>query len=129
VGATGTPKPAYTAIAGLLGHLADPGGAFTVTPLNYTFTASATVRHVLLQKRNGTYELIVWNEVPEWDPNANAVIATTPQPVQLTFATAPASIRTTTFADTGVPATAAMTSQTSISLSAGAWPTIVDIVP
>ena len=129
VDSSGNPKPAYTAIAGLLGHVSDPGGAFSPAPLSYNFIASASVAHTLLQKRNGTYELIFWNEVPEWDPNANAVLATTPQAVQLAFPKAPSALAVSTYNDAGVLTSAQLTSSSTVSLTAGPWPTIIDITP
>ena len=130
VDASGNPKPAFTAVESLLSHTSDPGSTFTASPLQYTFVpASATVRHTVLEKRNGTYEVIFWNEVAEWDPNANVAIATTPQTVTLTFAKVPSSMQQTTFADSGSVATTPLVSQSTMVLSAGAWPTIVDIVP
>jgi hypothetical protein len=129
VDASGNPKPVYTAIASLLGHLADPGGSFSPSPLNYALNAPSTVLHTLLQKRDGTYELIVWNEVSEWDPDANAPQSTTPQNVQVTFGRAPASIQQTTFNDSGGVSSSPVATGSSISVSAGAWPTILDIKP
>jgi hypothetical protein len=129
VDASGNPKPAYSAVAALLGHLSDPGPAFTGSPLSYNFIASASVDHTLLQKRNGTYELVFWDEVSEWDPNANAPQATTPQAVQLAFPKAPTALTQSTFGDNGLLTSAPLTSASTVTLSAGPWPTIVDITP
>jgi hypothetical protein len=129
VDSSGNPKLAYTGLHNLIATLADPGAAFTMTPLNYNFAAAPSVHHTLLERRNGTYELIIWNEIPEWDPNANATIATTPAPVDLTFATPPSSITATTFADTGTVTTSTVTSGQIVTLSASNWPTIVEIKP
>jgi hypothetical protein len=129
VDAFGNPKPAYTALSNLLAHLADPGGSFATTPLNYTLSAPSTAMHTLLQKRNGTYELIIWNETSEWNPDTNTPLPTTPLQVVLTFAKAPSSLAQTTFADSGSASAVPLATATSVSLSAGAWPTIIDITP
>jgi len=129
VDSSGNPKPVYVGLQNLLAHLSDQGAAFAPSALTYDFIATGTVQHTLLQKRNGTYELVFWNEAPEWDPNANAAIAAAPQSVQLQFAKAPTALAQTTFADTGTPSTSAIATGTLITLSAGPWPTIIDITP
>ena len=129
VDGAGNPKPVYVGLQSLLGHLSDPGPAFTPAPLSYDFMAPGTVAHTLLQKRNGTYELIFWNEVSEWDPNQNVPIGTTPQIVQLLFNKAPSALSQTTFSDSGSVTSGSLPSATLITLSASAWPTIVDITP
>jgi hypothetical protein len=125
----GNPKPAYTAIAALLGYLSDPGISFAPATLNYNVSGASSVRHTLLQKRNGAFELIVWNEVPEWDPNANATVAAPAQSVHVTFGSAPSSLKQSTFSDAGALTTTTLASGTALTLSAGAWPAIVEITP
>jgi hypothetical protein len=61
-------KPAYTALANLLGKLDDPGPSFTLKPLTYAMSAASSVDHVLLQKRDGSYRFMCWDEVPQTDP-------------------------------------------------------------
>ena len=63
----GSVKPAYVAVARLIALLADPGPDFTPTPLDLTITAPKEVHHTLLQTRDGTYVLVLWNEVNSWD--------------------------------------------------------------
>lgn len=127
--ASGNPKPVFTAIANLTHHLSDPGGSFSPAPLRYTFDAPANVHHTLLEKRNGTYELIFWNEIPEWDPNANATIATTSQAVTISFGSIPSALTDTTFADSGDVSTVTLSPTLVLTLHASAWPAIVDITP
>jgi hypothetical protein len=127
VDASGNAKPAYTAMKNLLAHYADPGTAAALSPLAYTISAPASVHHTLLEKRNGTYVLTLWNEVPEWDPNALAPIAVAPQAVTLAFTSTPSALAMTTFADSGTVTTAALASRASIALSVTGSPTIIDI--
>ena len=129
VDSAGRSKPVYVAISNFIRHLSDPGGAFGTTPLNYDFSAPSWVHHTLLQRRNGTYQLVFWSEVAEWDPNANAPITTTPQPVQLLFAKAPSAMQQTTFSDSGDVTSTSLPSSASVSLSASTWPTILDVTP
>ena len=127
--ASGNPKPSYTAVGNLLGHLRDPGGTFSPVALNYNLIASTSVAHTLLEKRNGTYELIIWNEVAEWNPDTSSAIATAPQVVQLQFAKVPAALQQSTFNDSGAMNSTSLTSSNTIYVSLGAWPTIIDITP
>jgi hypothetical protein len=126
----GNPKPAYTAIQHLLAHLSDPGSSFTTTPLSYGVGAPAGVQHVLLQKRNGTYELLLWVEASEWNPVTSSANAVGPQPVTLTFLKSPTSVTGTTIGEDGslqqatLPITAGQAT-----LTATADVQVIDITP
>lgn len=65
-----TPKPAYTALRNLLALAADPGPEFTPGTLEYAVDGPADLRHVLLQKRDGTFLLVMWRDVSLWDRTA-----------------------------------------------------------
>ena len=64
----GTPKPAYTALKNMISLLDDRGPAFTPGGLTPTLsgTTSAT-RSTLLQKRDGSYYLALWQEKSVYD--------------------------------------------------------------
>jgi hypothetical protein len=96
----GNAKPAYTALANLIAHLADPGPAFTPTAGTYGISASSSVWHALFQRRNGSFCLALWVEAPEWDPTTSTPIAITPQTVVLGLQTQPKLGTVTTFNDT-----------------------------
>jgi hypothetical protein len=68
INANGVPKPLYYALKGLLVKLDDQGAQPTFKPLTYTLTAPATVHHTLLQKRDGSYRLMLWIETAATDP-------------------------------------------------------------
>lgn len=71
----GSAKPAFLALQSLLRVLADPGPPASLTDLNYSLLgASPHVHHLLLQKRNGTYDLAVWQEVPAYDVDRKKLI-------------------------------------------------------
>jgi hypothetical protein len=72
---SGTPtvKPAYTALQSLISLLSDKGSAFTPGSLSYQITVNPPsgynrtwyVRNLLLQKRSGTYYLVLWHEISD----------------------------------------------------------------
>lgn len=81
-----SPKPAYLAIQHLISILADPGPSFTPHDLAFTLSGQlANVHHLLLQKRDGTYLLAIWQEVPSYDVNAKKSLPVTSQQVVCTF--------------------------------------------
>jgi hypothetical protein len=61
----GSPKPAYTALKNLISILREPGKKdLAAKSLTVTFSgAPATMRYTLLQKSNGVYYLVLWNDV------------------------------------------------------------------
>lgn len=62
-----TEKPAYTSLKNLINLLNDPGDSFTPQSLAYSLSGDTTnVHHTLLQKRDGRFYLILWQEVPSY---------------------------------------------------------------
>ncbi len=102
VGADGTPKVAYTALKSLLALLAERGVSpdFRPKSLDYTLTVSPVgaytrtqyVHHLLLQKSDGPFYLLLWHEVSDEDVSVNPhrQIAPSALPAMLTL---PATIR------------------------------------
>lgn len=83
----GTLKPAYTAIKNTIALLQDRGAAFTPGSLDYTLSgADASVHSFLLQKRDGRFYVVLWQEVDSYDAPANRDILVKPQQVTLTLA-------------------------------------------
>jgi hypothetical protein len=61
-------KPAFTATKRLLALLKDRGSQFVPGSLEYSLQgAPATARQLLLQKRDGSFYLVLWNAVSVWD--------------------------------------------------------------
>jgi hypothetical protein len=93
-----TEKPAFKALENLIDLLEEPGAApFNAGVLDYTLTGSGAVsslHHTLLQKSNGTFYLLLWNEVPVFNRFANTEIVNTPLSVTLTLNTQIARART-----------------------------------
>ena len=64
----GSPKPAFTALQNLIALLQDVPGEFSPGTLSYSITgATADIHHTLLQKQDGRFYLILWQEVPSFD--------------------------------------------------------------
>jgi hypothetical protein len=81
----GSRKPAFKAVSGLLSLLTDPGPNFTPQPLAYSLQgADADVRHMAFQKRDGSYYLAVWLELPGYDVLNKTAIPVTPRSVTVT---------------------------------------------
>jgi len=119
VHADGTRKPAFTSTANLVSILQDPGSPFTPTALEYTLTgAPSTLHRSLLQKRNGDYYLLLWNEVSVWTAAAGD-ISNNPVPVTLIVPGGISNATTYTFAADGTapPVTATINAGNSINLS------------
>ncbi len=80
----GSQKPAFKAVANLLGLLTDPGAPFTPTTFAYQVTGGDSSLHqLLLQKRDGSFYIALWVEKPSYDVNADAAIAVAPEQVTL----------------------------------------------
>lgn len=85
-----TPKPSYGAIKALIGLLSDKGAAFTTVPLTYTIRGNVNnLSHLLMQKRDGTYYLALWLEVPSWNSATNTDITA---PLQAITVSVPNSV-------------------------------------
>lgn len=106
-----SPKPAYTALKNLIGLLKDSGASFTPGSLDYTLTVNPPakynrtqyVRDLLLQKRDGSFYLVLWHEISNGDTSSTPVraIAPPPMPTKLTFATPISSATVYSLDDSG----------------------------
>ncbi len=66
--ADGSEKPAYTAVKNLIAILTDPGPSFSPGRLDYTVAGDmGDVNTMLLQKRDGRFYLIFWQDAPSYD--------------------------------------------------------------
>jgi hypothetical protein len=121
-------KPAYTAIKNLIATLADPGSPFSAGALNYSLGGSLTnINSVLLQKRTGVFELVLWQAVASIDSSGNPRTLT-PESILLRFPTAPTSVNAQTFTSTGALSSVKVTSANSAwSLPVSDTPVVVSI--
>ena len=80
----GSHKPAYTSLKNLIHLLEDPGPAFKTKSLDYSLTGETSrVHRTLLQKRDGSFYLVLWQERPSYDQGAKKDIAVPTQRVRL----------------------------------------------
>lgn len=85
----GSEKPAFVAVKNLIGLLKDPGSKFTPDSLDYSLGGNTTnIRHTLLQKRDGRFYLILWQEVSSFNVDTRQAIKVSSQKVDLTLNTA-----------------------------------------
>ncbi len=85
-----TEKPAFVAVENLIDLLQEPSAkAFTPGSLEYTLAVAgggdlSNVHHTLLQKSNGTFFLLLWQEVGSFDRQSKTEIVNPELPVTLT---------------------------------------------
>jgi hypothetical protein len=75
---TYVPKPAYVGLKNIIALLKDQTPYKPRTALNVSFGAQTqfeNIQHVLLQKNDGSFWLVVWRDVSEWTPGANGSAA------------------------------------------------------
>lgn len=81
-----SPRPAYFAVRNFIRLVSDPGPAFTPGPLPYRIlTDNPAIRSVPLQKRNGRFLLLIWQDVDSYDRAAEEAKAVPPSNIQVEF--------------------------------------------
>jgi len=94
LGPDGSPARAHRDLANLVALLADPGPAFTPGRLAYRLSGDTDgLRHLLLQKADGRYWLVLWVEKPSFDPASGRELALPAQPVSIGLADPVAAAR------------------------------------
>lgn len=79
-----TPKPAFTAVSNLLSTLSDQNASFTPSSLPYQLSGGdENLNHLLLQKSDGSFWLVLWLEEPSWDPVHTKPLTVTPEDITL----------------------------------------------
>jgi hypothetical protein len=107
VTAGNAPKASYYAVQSMIKTLADPGAIFSTKPLTYALTGNLNnIQHLLLQKRDGTYELVLWVEAQGFNPSTKADITIPPQTVSLQPTNVPTTASISVIGDTGALTTA-----------------------
>jgi hypothetical protein len=93
VNTNGDPKPQYKALQSMLRLVTDLGATVRPNPLGYSVTGETdNVAQLLLQKRDKTYLLLLWLEVPSWDSRSKTPIRVEPQKVTISLSSAPQSV-------------------------------------
>lgn len=80
----GAPKPAFVTLRNLIAVLRDPGPAFA--PNDFAFTLEGDtkdMRHLLLARRDGAFDLAVWLEVPSYDVKTRKDLSVAPRELAL----------------------------------------------
>jgi hypothetical protein len=128
----GTVKPAYTAVKNLITLLKDPGVPFTPGTLDYTLTGNTTnLSHTLLQKRDGTFYLILWLDVKDYDPDASGTKDLFPpnQSVTLTLNNPSLFTKAKTYlTNSSTTATSTTNNPTALNLSVPDEPLVVELI-
>jgi hypothetical protein len=135
-----TPKPAYTALKNLIGVLQDPGSSFTLGSLDYTlnvtpppgYNLTQYVHNLLLQKRDGTFYLVLWHEISDADISSTPVREVQPpaMPTTVTLNTRISSAQVYSLDDSGNMSSAAATiNNNTISLNVTDKAMIVKLIP
>jgi hypothetical protein len=122
-----TPKASATAIHNLTTILADSGTNANPGSLNYSLSGLPANGHsLLLQKSNGVYELIVWNEAPVYANGADLNVTSVPVTVQLGNTYSKVSVYDPLSSSS---ATQTLTSLNSLDVSLGSDALIIEVTP
>jgi hypothetical protein len=124
-----SPKPAYTATKNLIDLLEEPGQTnFATSALNFTLSGAPTsVHHTLLQKSDGTFFLMIWNDVMSWDLTGAQDIDNADVPVTLSL-TGSFDVRTY-LPDNSTAPTATLLNTSSVNLSVPDQMMLVQLTP
>jgi Chitobiase/beta-hexosaminidase C-terminal domain len=124
-------KPAFVALKSLISTLQDPGAQFTPASLNYSITGNTnTMQQLLLQKRDGSYWLVLWLEQSSYDVINNVSTPVTPQTVNLSIGVGSQLTNAIQFDNTGHATTMPLTGNGySTSLILSDQVSIVEIEP
>jgi hypothetical protein len=84
--ADGSEKPAYDSLKNLIALLEDPGKPFQAANLQYTLRGdTSNIDHTLLQKRNGKFYLILWDEEPSYSTLLKTDLTVSPHSLTVDF--------------------------------------------
>ena len=133
------PKTAATALQNLTTILADSGGAFSPGRLTYSLsgmppssgtypTGSAGSYSALLEKSNGHFEIVLWNEASIYDTATNTEIMPPTSNVVLDLGTTATTVNVYD-PITGSSPTNTYSSTKSITIPLAADPQIVEVIP
>jgi hypothetical protein len=82
----GSEKPAFTTMKNLIGELSDSAEPAHPEQMTYSLgTQNPRIHHLFLQRSDGQFFLILWQEVPSYDCTNQQDVAVSPQPVTLTL--------------------------------------------
>lgn len=126
----GTEKPAFLAVKGLLNILSDPGGSFLPGKLSYTLlNGDSTINHTLLQKRDGSFWLVLWSEQCSYDPATNQAVPIAQKNIVLTVAGNVTPKQIVRFDSTGNVATSSISTVAPLALTISDQLTMIHLTP
>jgi hypothetical protein len=71
----GRPKPQFLTLSDLIAVTADPGVAPKAKSVSYGMSGlTSDVHHIMLARRDGSYDLMLWRELPAWDHDTRRTI-------------------------------------------------------
>ncbi len=122
-------KPAMSALRNLIALLEDSGPFFTPGSLDYfPATSSSDVRHLLLQKRDGSFWLALWRDVSVWDESDRQELH--PGTTSVTLTLADPVVRAAVYMPSkGISPTATASDPTFLNLDVGPAVTLVELTP
>jgi len=95
-------RPAYFELKNLIANLADPGPSFTPGQLQFSIQGGdSTLNHMLFQKRDGSFWMILWLEQSSFDTVNQVATPVTAQNVTLTLGGGYVAPNVGTFDDSG----------------------------
>ena len=125
-------KPAFVAMENLIDLLEDPeAGEFTTDSLDYTITGTgdiSKVHHTLLQKSDGTFYLMLWQEAGSFDRPSQTIIVNPPIAITLTL-NDPMSQARTYLTNQSLTPTATYVNPTAINLNVPDEMLVVELTP
>jgi hypothetical protein len=125
----GTEKPAFTALKNLISELHDSAEPANLKTLTYSLDVqSPDVHHLLLQKTDGEYFLILWQEVSSYDYRHQQDISVSPIAVTLTLPQRAKKISTYEPTAQSQPLQVS-TNATGISVQVPDHPLVVQVIP
>ncbi len=126
----GTPKPSYNAVKAMISLLEDPGPAFAPGRLDYSIGGdTSNVKTALLEKRDGTFYLAVWQEVPGNTIGTGTLSTVTPRSLSISLPSRYSSVRVHTLDDSGAMSSVTRNVSGPLSLSATDRVTFIQIGP
>jgi hypothetical protein len=84
----GTPKLAATALHNLTSILSDPGSTSSFTPGSLSYAVPnlpANANQLLIEKSNGTFDLVLWAESQIWNPTTQSEVTAPTETATVNF--------------------------------------------
>ncbi|HEY4647557.1 MAG TPA: hypothetical protein VIG95_00560, partial [Gemmatimonadales bacterium] len=87
-------KPSFTTVKNIIALLKDPGAGFTPGRLSYRLSGALGSTHqTLLQKRDGRFYLVLWQELSVWNISSKSDVRNPDDDVTLTLGSPASAIR------------------------------------